>query len=144
LVLDLVRLARPHTCVAGFIEVLLGACLVDRSRVFEARPLMAAVSAVFLIATAQSYNDALDAVADQPTKPDRPVASGRISVKTAKWYAVVCAVAGISLIVPLASMWMVRAAVFAAVMSFAYSLWLKNTILVGNAAVATSAMSLVE
>jgi geranylgeranylglycerol-phosphate geranylgeranyltransferase len=95
-----------------------------------------AAAAFFTICFMQIINDILDRHSDARHKPHRPIPSGRVTVRAALLAMVVCAVAGL-LAAALVSPLTVGVAVLILVLGASYSLWLKNTVLLGNLTIAT-------
>jgi len=126
----LVRLARPHTCAGGLLATLAGAHLA-RGDTEPVRMVLAGAGIVLLIAAAQTYNDARDAVPDRIAKPHRPVAAGAVSVRTATIAAATYVALAVGSAVPLGVLNVGLAAVLAGA-SYAYSAGLKGHPLLGN------------
>jgi 4-hydroxybenzoate polyprenyltransferase len=95
-----------------------------------------AAAAFFTICFMQIINDILDRHSDARHKPHRPIPSGRITVRAASLAMIVCAAASL-LAAALVSTLTVGVAVLILVLGASYSLWLKNTVLLGNLTIAT-------
>jgi geranylgeranylglycerol-phosphate geranylgeranyltransferase len=138
---DLVILIRPPSCLAGGASVVLGVHLATGRISLAHYHIIPAIAAMILaVAAANVFNDVLDISLDALAKPSRPLPSGRFSLQSALSLAGSLAVAAITAAIPLgiyALVWMVGLLAVAA----AYSLRLKNTVLLGNITVALCASS---
>jgi 4-hydroxybenzoate polyprenyltransferase len=126
----LLRLARPHTCAGGLLAALAGVHLAGGDPE-PVRMVLAGAGIVLLIAAAQTYNDARDAVADRIAKPNRPVAAGAVSARTATIAAATYVALAVASAVPLGVPNVALALVLAGA-SYAYSAGLKGRPLLGN------------
>jgi decaprenyl-phosphate phosphoribosyltransferase len=135
----LVRTARPKQWVKN---VLVFAAPGAAGVLTEPGPLARTIVAFVAMCLAASgtyfLNDALDAEADRqhPTKCNRPVAAGLISVGLAKVMAVVLIVAGIAISIPISRGELALVVAGYAGLTVAYSLWLKHEPVIDLAAVA--------
>ena len=138
---DLVALIRPPSCLAGGACVLLGVHLATGHISLAHYELIPAIVGMILaVAAANVFNDVLDISLDLLGKPSRPLPSGRFSTQSALILAAGLAVAALAEAVQLGSravVWMVGLLAVAA----AYSLRIKNTVLLGNITVALCASS---
>jgi geranylgeranylglycerol-phosphate geranylgeranyltransferase len=127
--------------VAGGVSVLLGVHLATgRTSLAHYDIIPAVVGMILAVAAANVFNDVLDISLDALGKPSRPLPSGRFSPQSALILAGGLAVAAITATIQLgiySTLWMVGLLVVAA----AYSLCLKNTVLLGNITVALCASS---
>ncbi len=102
---------------------------------------LAALATLFVSAAANAWNDYRDVEIDRINQPQRPLPSGMVSVRAALIFSVTLAALSIllaALISPLA----LAIAVASNILLYVYSVWLKSTVLLGNATVALiSAMS---
>jgi geranylgeranylglycerol-phosphate geranylgeranyltransferase len=89
----------------------------------------------FLTSAAMVVNDIVDIDIDRINTPDRPIPSGSVSIKSAKLYAAILAIAGILSAFPL-SAYGVPLAVITFLISLAYNLRGKRAGLLGNVMVA--------
>ena len=133
---SLLTLARPHTCFAGFIEVLLGTYLVPPHTLWTGPILLPGISLMSIIAAANTYNDLKDIQGDAISNPDRPLPSGRVSSRLACQFTATCMAIGLSC-AALVSASLLGVAIVLAIASLSYSEWLKGIPIVGNLAVAT-------
>lgn len=96
---------------------------------------LACISSFFMIAFAQVFNDIMDRRFDAQSKPYRPIPAGIISVPSAAGLAAACLAVSIAAACTLG--WRVLFIVtLCLALGASYSLWLKGTVLVGNAAIA--------
>ena len=91
----------------------------------------AAVAIFFLLSFANAHNDIVDFDADKINRPNRPLPSGKISLKTAKIAAAVCLFLAIAFGFEFAWLFVVVGA-----LCFVYNRYLKRLPLVGNFTVA--------
>jgi geranylgeranylglycerol-phosphate geranylgeranyltransferase len=102
---------------------------------------LAALATLFVSASSNAWNDYRDIEIDRINQPQRPLPSGMVSPRAALIFSVVLAALSIllaALINPLA----LAIAVASNILLYVYSVWLKSTVLLGNATVAfISAMS---
>ena len=137
----LYRISRPVTTLTGALAVVMGGYVAGTG---EWLNIMLAVLATILVSSsANAWNDYLDIEIDRINQPNRPLPSGQVSPRAAKWFSF--ALAALSLLVAafinLPSLLIVIAA---NLLLYIYSLKLKSTVLLGNLSVAfTSAMSAV-
>lgn len=87
-----------------------------------------------ILAAGNAFNDVCDVATDRLNRPDRPIASGRISRRMAGAFAAATGLAGIALAATVSSVALLLA-VGAAALLAAYSLWLKSTPFAGNVVV---------
>ena len=101
-------------------------------------PLVAFVALCLTASGTYFLNDALDADADRqhPTKRNRPIAAGHVSVPLAKIIAAVLIVAGIAISVPINNGELALVVAGYALLTVSYSIWLKHEPVIDLAAVA--------
>lgn len=100
---------------------------------------LVAFAALSLAASGTYFlNDALDVEADRahPTKKDRPIAAGHLSVRAAKVVAVLLMLAGIAISLPIADGELAIVVAGYVVLTVSYTLWLKHEPVVDLGAVA--------
>lgn len=102
---------------------------------WTARVCFAALSASFILAAGNAFNDVRDLSCDRINAPKRPIPSGTVSTYSATIFAVILASAGIALSIPL-GLPGITIALFAVVMLAAYDMKLKSVPLLGNTVVA--------
>jgi 4-hydroxybenzoate polyprenyltransferase len=132
----LIELVRPSKPLAAASFVLLGAYLAAPPSQLVSAPTLLAAGVVFLV-TAFGFvvNDCYDLAVDALGKPHRPIPSGRVSGSLAAAFAASLAAAALALSAILGWVF-AMIALGAVVLSWAYSFRLKNTLLLGNGAVA--------
>jgi geranylgeranylglycerol-phosphate geranylgeranyltransferase len=134
--LAVVELVRPSKPIAASLFTLLGAYLAAPLVQVLSAPALTAASVVLLV-TAFGFvvNDCYDLAVDRVGKPYRPIPSGRVSSRWAAGFAVVLALAALAVSTSLG--WgFAMIALGAVALSWGYSYRLKDTLLLGNAAVA--------
>ncbi|MCD6289898.1 MAG: geranylgeranylglycerol-phosphate geranylgeranyltransferase [Anaerolineae bacterium] len=128
------RLLRPTNSIPAAALVLLGAHLACGWPL--PRATWTAAGAMWAI-TSFGYvtNDIHDLAADRINKPDRPLPSGRVSLRAAHGAAMLLSIGAIGLASTIDSL-AVIAACLALAMLMAYNIWLKSTVLLGNVLIA--------
>lgn len=127
------RLSRPLNVLIAFLTIEIGAFLAKGD--LHSRPvLLAALTAAFTMAAANMVNDIYDLEIDRINKPQRLLASGRVSLKLATVYAAIAI--AIALLLAAFNGWaMFSLATIIAVLLYFYDRLLKRTVLWGNLAV---------
>jgi geranylgeranylglycerol-phosphate geranylgeranyltransferase len=127
------RITRPaNAAVAGLAAVV--AYLVATGTLVQG-VLLLLVTVTFITAAGNVINDYYDAGIDAVNCPERPIPSGRITQRTALWYAVILFVAGIAVSLfttPICAVF----AVFNSLLLVLYASRLKSMPVAGNIAVA--------
>ena len=135
----LYKLSRPLSTMTGVLAVVLGGYVAGTGE--WGRIAVAALATLFVSAAANAWNDYRDIDIDRINQPQRPLPSGMVSPRAALYFSVTLAALSIVLAAflgPLA----LAIAVASNVLLYVYSVWLKSTVLLGNATVALiSAMS---
>ncbi len=96
---------------------------------------LAALATLLAAASANAWNDYRDIDIDRINQPQRPLPSGMVSLRAALIFSIVLATLSIvlaALISPIA----LAIAVGSIILLYVYSVWLKSTVLLGNATVA--------
>ncbi len=134
---SLYRLVRLRTSAGAPVLTVAGWwTLTGRSMRYDALPIVySAASAFSFIAFAQVYNDIMDVDLDAMSKPERPLPSRAISVRSAWFLATALAAASLGAALAV-DFDLVLLSGCCVLLGAAYSPWLKNTVLVGNIAVA--------
>ena len=134
-VLDLIR---PVNCVMIGFAVIVGAFVSKPSSIPWPQLALGFLTGFFVCAYSMSVNDIYDVEVDRINRPDRPIPSGRISVRQASTLSLVMLSVGIACallsFIPLA----VVIALAYAFLSWLYSARAKRTGLPGNIIVASS------
>jgi len=134
-VADIFRSTRPHNALAAGVAVIVGAHLGGRADLVAEPVLRAALVAWLVVAAANIANDRADIAEDRINRPNRPIASGRVSPEAATWLAVALAAAGCLLALTLgAAPAMATLALIG--LAILYSSHLKGTLVLGNVVVA--------
>ncbi len=135
----LYKLSRPLSTLTGVLAVVLGGYVAGTGE--WGRIAVAALATLFVSAAANAWNDYRDIDIDRINQPQRPLPSGMVTPHAALIFSVTLAALSIVLAAflgPLA----LAIAVASNVLLYVYSVWLKSTVLLGNATVALiSAMS---
>ncbi len=124
-----IQLVRPSVILLGAFGALVGAIISGFTD-----PLLIIIAmlvASFIAAAGNVINDYFDYEIDKINKPDRPIASGKVSQKTALIYSTVLYTIGIVLALYL-NIYCLGLAVFNAVLTVAYSWKLKKELVIGN------------
>jgi geranylgeranylglycerol-phosphate geranylgeranyltransferase len=134
---DFARLTRIEHSFFLAIAVIIGEVVVTRD--IQLLPTLAGVLSVFFIGIGSfAINDALDYKIDKANKRlDRPIVTGKISLKTAKLIANISFPIGVVLALAINSVCFLIALLFA-VFAIVYSYNLKKSFLVGNVFIAFS------
>lgn len=135
----LYKLGRPLTTLSGVLAVFLGGYVAGTGA--WGNIFLAGLATMLISAAANAWNDYLDVEIDRINKPKRPLPSGQVSLRAARWFSFT--LAGLSLITASFINWPAfLIALLSNIILYVYSLHLKSTVLWGNATVATiSAMS---
>lgn len=129
------RLARIGNAVIAFISVEVAGILCGLNIMYSWNIFAAAVAASLVTAGGNTVNDIFDIDIDRINRPERPLVSGRLSVRSAKYFYIVCTIAGLVLSAAV-NIWTLLIAIVAAALVFLYSLKFKRIILAGNLIVA--------
>lgn len=131
----LLRAARPANAAMSFLAVLVGGLVVPSFTVGGTPDLvLAGAIAALVLAGGNVVNDLFDLDIDRVNRPDRPLPSGNLSIRSAKLAS--AALLGSSLLGALVNPVVLAVAAFNATLLYAYSWKLKGIPLAGNAAVA--------
>ncbi len=137
----LYRISRPITTLTGALAVVMGGYVAGTGAWFNV--FLAVAATILVSSSANAWNDYLDIEIDRINRPDRPLPSGQVSPRVAKWFSFTLAVLSIlvAVFINLPSLLIV---IGANILLFIYSYKLKSTVLLGNLSVAfISAMSAV-
>ncbi|NOZ60350.1 MAG: UbiA family prenyltransferase [Calditrichaeota bacterium] len=127
------RLTRPLNVFIGMLSIFLGAFVTGTIQPLW-RVLLASLSGGLIAAAANAINDYFDVEIDRINKPNRPIASGKMSRKQARTFSHILFYAGI-LISIFVNWKALIVAVFSSLLLYQYSARLKRTILWGNLSV---------
>lgn len=123
-------LARPLNVLIGMISIFIGALVTGTIQPVN-KVLLASLSGGLITAAANSINDYFDIEIDKINKPNRPVASGKISLKQAYIFSMFLFVLG-CIVAYFVNWKALIVAVSSSILLYFYSARLKRTILWGN------------
>ena len=129
----LLRLTRPHNALAAALCTLLGAHLArgDAGSIPWPRLMIPAATMALVVGAVTCLNDVVDHVEDRHNAPHRPIPSGAVSRRGAALFALaLLGVAGALVLQLDASLALLGVAM--TIVSVAYAIRLKRTVLVGN------------
>ncbi len=133
--MNYLRLARIGNVILAFISVEVAGILCGLNVAHSWPILAAAIGASLVTAGGNAINDFFDVDIDRINRPHRPIASGRISARGAKYFYIACTIAALAISAAVNLPAFLIAAV-AAVLAFMYSYKLKRTVFIGNLVVA--------
>ncbi len=134
---DLLKLTRPVNSIMVGFAVVVGVAVTSPLAVFSASAALGFLTGFFISSYSMVVNDYYDIEVDKINTPHRPVASGRITTRTASTYAAILLILGIAAAFPLGRDNLIISATFAAV-AWIYNAWGKKQMLLGNMMVAAS------
>ena len=138
-ILGVIKLLRPVNFLMFIGGVILGGILTAGVSAFDGQHLptlmLAALSAALIVGGANAINDVADLEIDRINRPQRPLPSGMISPRTAKWVWGCCSGAGVVLSFFLSDAH-IAIAVVTVVLCYWYSIQLKGVLIAGNVLVA--------
>lgn len=135
----LYKISRPLSTLTGVLAVILGGYVAGTGAWDKIA--LAALATLFVSAAANAWNDYRDIDIDRINQPQRPLPSGMVSPRAVLIFSIALAVLSVGL-AALISPTALLIAVASNVLLYVYSVWLKSTVLLGNATVALiSAMS---
>ena len=135
----LYKISRPLSTLTGVLAVILGGYVAGTGAWDKIA--LAALATLLVSAAANAWNDYRDIDIDRINQPQRPLPSGMVSPRAVLIFSVVLAVLSV-ILAELISPTALLIAVASNVLLYIYSVWLKSTVLLGNATVALiSAMS---
>lgn len=129
----LYKLSRPLSTLTGVLAVVLGGYVAGTGAWDKIA--LAALATLLAAASANAWNDYRDIDIDRINQPQRPLPSDMVSLRAALIFSIVLAALSIvlaALISPVA----LAIAAGSIILLYIYSVWLKSTILLGNATVA--------
>ena len=129
----LYKLSRPLSTLTGVLAVVLGGYVAGTGAWDKIA--LAALATLLAAASANAWNDYRDIDIDRINQPQRPLPSGMVSLRAALIFSIVLATLSIvlaALISPIA----LAIAIGSIILLYVYSVWLKSTVLLGNATVA--------
>jgi geranylgeranylglycerol-phosphate geranylgeranyltransferase len=129
-ILLLIKLSRPANVIISFLTIIVAAELAWGLDPFK-NVLLAALSAALITMGANVINDYYDIEIDRINKPNRPLAAGTVSKKTAFIYFISVYILAWCLAIYM-NVWMFLIAFTTSILLFFYSFRLKRTVLWGN------------
>ncbi len=135
--IDLIMLTRPVNSIMVGFAVVVGVAVSAPLELLSTPTILGFLTGFLISSYSMVVNDWYDLDVDRINNPNRPLASGRISLRTAAVYAAILLILGIatSLFIGLENF--IIATVFAAI-AWVYNYWGKKQILLGNMMVAAS------
>ncbi len=123
-------IVRPVNMLLACLSVYLGAWTAQPFT-FSIKIALACASAAFILAAGNVINDYFDVEIDRLNKPNRPLPSGKLTRKSALWFAIILFTFGVflSIFISRISFWL---ATLVSVGLFFYGYRLKRTVLWGN------------
>jgi geranylgeranylglycerol-phosphate geranylgeranyltransferase len=126
---------RPRDSIIAFVATLIGARLSGIHQLLSPEVLWIATSNMLLIAASMAFNDWHDVKEDAINRPSSPIASGRISRRSALLIAAVLFCLAIAPAFVVSRLFGLLACVFS-LLSMSYTVWLKSYPFLGNSLVA--------
>ncbi|MCL4435907.1 MAG: geranylgeranylglycerol-phosphate geranylgeranyltransferase [Thaumarchaeota archaeon] len=134
---DLLKLTRPVNSIMVGFAVVVGVAVTSPQAVLSASAALGFLTGFFISSYSMVVNDYYDLEVDKINTPHRPLASGRITTRTAAAYAAILLILGIAAALPVGRDNLVIASTFAAI-AWIYNAWGKKQMLLGNMMVAAS------
>ncbi|MFC1550636.1 geranylgeranylglycerol-phosphate geranylgeranyltransferase [Candidatus Neomarinimicrobiota bacterium] len=130
-----IKILRPLNLIIGAITVLISASILQQLNEFSTVLLIIGI-VVSYNAAANVINDYCDIAVDRINRPERPLITGSVSLKTAKWLSIILFTFGslLATLLPLEAI--VVAILIAMPLMVLYSYRLKGLPLVGNVSIA--------
>ncbi|MBR2255383.1 MAG: geranylgeranylglycerol-phosphate geranylgeranyltransferase [Candidatus Methanomethylophilaceae archaeon] len=131
-------LFRPVNCVMGVIGVLVACFMAAGTGVVDHLVELAIIAVVvfLFIAGGNALNDSIDAEIDKVAHPERPIPSGKMTVRTARNLGVGFLVLSVAISLLTRDVWCIAVVVVADVLMFSYEMFLKQRGFVGNVTIA--------
>ncbi len=137
----LYKISRPITTLTGALAIMMGGYVAGTGEWLNI--FLAVLATILVSSSANAWNDYLDIEIDRINQPDRPLPSGQLSPRAAKWFSFALAALSI-LIAAFINLPSLLIVIGANILLYIYSYKLKSTVLLGNLCVAfISAMSAV-
>ncbi len=125
------QLSRPVNVLITFMSVLAACWIASGITGDWFAMLLAALTGALVTAGANAINDSFDIEIDRINRPNRPLPRGVLTQQDARWMWLIVSVAafGINLFINLTALLIV---IFAVLLLYYYSAWLKRTVIAGN------------
>jgi geranylgeranylglycerol-phosphate geranylgeranyltransferase len=134
-ILQIIKISRPLNILIVFFTVIVAGFICSERDKIIAETILAGLSASLIAAGGYVINDYFDVKIDKVNRPERPLASGEISVKPAIIYYCITSIIGLSLSI-LINFTAFFIALLTVILLFIYSLKIKTIPLLGNLSVA--------
>ncbi len=135
--LDYLRLTRPPNGLLMVTAVMVGHYVQSTRLPGPPEALLASATAYCLTSSSMVLNDIVDREIDAVSNPERPIASGRVSLRSAWFFAVILGVLGLASAAALGPPLLLIAAIFYALATL-YNTYLKRRGIAGNIAVSAT------
>src|SRR2546428_10654854 len=87
-IVGLIRLQRPGRILMAVFAVAIGGLVGKASLEIDLKLILAMISTALVMAGGNAINDFYDFEVDKINKPDRPLPSGQVSLRTTKYYSI--------------------------------------------------------
>jgi len=135
-----IKIIRPFNFLFVLLAVIFGA-YYQTEFIISLNPILAAISASLICSSGYVFNDIYDIEIDKINKPKRPLPSGRISIPSARTFAILLFTIGFLLVLYLQNLGMIILALFNSIILWLYAKRGKQFFLVGNLMVAFASAS---
>ena len=132
------ELVRIHNVIGSAISAFMGFVIASEWKLVPIKMILAMIIVASIAAAGYVINDVYDLEIDKINKPERPLPSGRVKIKTAKVFTFILFAVGIALSV-LLNIYAVIVAFLTAISLYYYARNLKKEGFVGNIIVASTA-----
>ncbi len=134
-ILSVIKICRPLNVLIVFVTVIVAGFISSKNNEIPLQTFLAAVSASFFAAAGYIINDIFDIKIDRLNRPDRPLVSGSVSIKSAIVYYITFSFTGLLLVI-LINYTAVVIAILTIILLFIYSYKFKSVTLLGNFSIA--------
>ena len=133
--LSIIKISRPLNVLIVFLTIIIAGFICSKNNEIPPPVFLAALSASFIAAAGYIINDYFDIKIDEVNRPDRPLVSGSLSLKSAIICYITFSLAGLLLAVIINYTAFVIA-ILTVLLLFIYSYKIKSITLVGNFSIA--------
>ncbi len=134
-ILLIIKIVRPLNVLIVFLTVLVAGFICSENNEIILDTVLTGISASFIAAAGYVINDYFDIKIDKVNRPERPLASGKISIKSAIIFYYITSLIGLSLALKI-NKTVFFIAVVTVILLFTYSFKFKSITLLGNLSVA--------
>ena len=134
-ILLIIKISRPLNLLIVFLSVIVAGFICSENNKIIPSTILAGISASFIAAAGYVINDYFDINIDRINRPDRPLVSGGLSIKTAIYYYFIASIIGLTFALLINLLSFVIAAV-TIILLFIYSFKFKSIIILGNFTIA--------